>query len=233
MARTQEYERCLRYLLKAERSESKQRLKLHSKCAFSRVDDRRIGEIEAGMKASTWRHLETKRKFTKNDEITFINEYMLIIVCDMGCETHYARTISTMRLEPGDDKFQFDNIVEGFEKAKHWTLQIAAKHEKKQIVLGLEPTGHQLFPLVVWMILRGISVVWVNPYEIKHTKEVEDNSQLNDYRKDPKVIANLVKDGNYGIPYLQEGMYAELGRLSMLRDQLTEDGIRSINPLNR
>ena len=47
------------------------------------------------------------------------------------------------------------------------------------------------------MIAHGISVVQVNPYAVKQTKEVEDNSQLKDDTKDPKLIANLVKDGNF------------------------------------
>ena len=47
------------------------------------------------------------------------------------------------------------------------------------------------------MITNGVSVVQVNPYAVKQTKELEDNSQLKDDRKDPKLIANLVKDGNY------------------------------------
>ena len=68
---------------------------------------------------------------------------------------------------------------------------------------------------------------------MKQTKEVEDNSQLKDDRKDPKLIANLVKDGNFGMPYLPEKLYAELRRLSMFRDQLNEDRIRTINRMHR
>lgn len=83
------------------------------------------------------------------------------------------------------------------------------------------------------MISNGISVVQVNPYAVKQTKEVEDNSQLKDDRKDPKLIANLVKDGNFGMPYLPEKLYAELRRLSMFRDQLNEDRIRTINRMHR
>lgn len=83
------------------------------------------------------------------------------------------------------------------------------------------------------MVTNDISVVQVNPYAVKQTKELEDNSQLKDDRKDPKLIANLVKDGNYGMPYLPEGLYADLRRMSMLRDQLTEDRIRNINRLHR
>lgn len=83
------------------------------------------------------------------------------------------------------------------------------------------------------MITNGISVVQVNPYAVKQSKEIEDNSQLKDDRKDPKLIANLVKDGNYGMPYLPEDIYADMRRLSMFRDQLTEDRIRNINRLHR
>ncbi|MCD8110963.1 MAG: hypothetical protein LUE14_12890 [Clostridiales bacterium] len=56
---------------------------------------------------------------------------------------------------------------------------------------------------------------------MKQTKEIEDNSQLKDDRRDPKLIVNLVKDGNYGVPYLPDGLYADIRGLSMFRDQLT------------
>jgi hypothetical protein len=83
------------------------------------------------------------------------------------------------------------------------------------------------------MISNGISVVQVNPYAVKQTKELEDNSQLKDDTKDPKLIANLVKDGNFGMPYLPEKLYADLRRLSMFREQLNEDRIRFLNRLHR
>ena len=73
----------------------------------------------------------------------------------------------------------------------------------------------------------------MNPYAVKQTKEVEDNSQLKDDKKDPKLIANLVKDGNFGMPYLPEKLYADIRRLSMFRDQLNEDRIRNLNRLHR
>lgn len=83
------------------------------------------------------------------------------------------------------------------------------------------------------MVAKGISVVQVNPYAVKQTKEVEDNSQLKDDKKDPKLIANLVKDGNFGMPYLPEELYADIRRLSMFRGQLNEDRIRNLNRLHR
>ena len=195
--------------------------------------DKRIKEIEEGLKSSTWRELEVYGQFTKNDKISFINEDMLILGCDIGSETHYMRAIDSRGRELSKGAFSFSNDAEGFQKAKTWALELAAVNDKHQIVLGLEPTGHYWFCLTAWLVSNGISVVQVNPYAVKQTKEIEDNSQLKDDRKDPKLIANLVKDGNYGMPYLPENLYAELRRLSMLRDQLTEDRIRAINRLHR
>lgn len=117
--------------------------------------------------------------------------------------------------ELSQDAFPFSNSSEGFQSAKAWALELAAANDKHQIVLGLEPTGHYWFCLAAWMVSNDISVVQVNPYAVKQTKELEDNSQRKDDRKDPKLIANLVKDGNYGMPYLPEGLYADLRRLSM------------------
>lgn len=190
-------------------------------------------EIKSNLKASTWHELETKGKFDKNKKLTFISDDMLILGCDVGSETHYVRAIDTRGRELSKSAFSFSNTLEGFQSARDWAAGIAAANDKNQIVLGLEPTGHYWFCLATWMIANGISVVQVNPYAVKQTKEVEDNSQLKDDRKDPKLIANLVKDGNYGMPYLPEKLYADLRRLSMFRDQLNEDRIRNLNRLHR
>lgn len=187
------------------------------------------------MKSYTWQELETKGKFIKNDKISFITAEMLIVGCDIGSEMHYIRAIDHRGIEISKAPFEFANDKEGFEKAKQWMLELAAQTDKCQIILGLEPTGHSWFALATWLISQGISVVQVNPYAVKQSKEIEDNSQLKDDRKDPKIIANLVKDGNYEMPYLPEGIYADLRRLSMFHDQLMEDRdrIRYINRFHR
>ena len=193
----------------------------------------KANRILSEMKSFTWRDLETQGKFNKNDKLSFISDDMLILGCDIGSETHYVRAIDTRGRELSRKALAFDNNAEGFQKAHDWAVQLAAANDKKQIVLGLEPTGHYWFCLAAWMVSNGISVVQVNPYAVKQTKELEDNSQQKDDRKDPKLIANLVKDGNYGMPYLPEKVYAELRRLSMFREQLTEDRNRSMNRLHR
>jgi transposase len=194
---------------------------------------KKIQVVEKELKASTWRELETKGKFVKNDKISFISEEMLIVGCDIGSETHYIRAIDLRGRELSKGAFEFSNSEGGFESAKAWMLNLVVTNGKNQIVLGLEPTGHYWFALAAWMVSKGISVVQVNPYAVKQSKEIEDNSQHKDDRKDPKIIANLVKDGNYGMPYLPTEIYADMRRLSMFRDQLVKDRIRNINRLHR
>lgn len=209
-------------------------IQLSSKKVMSEAEIKeKVQVIEQDLKSYTWRELETHGKFRKNDKLSFIADEMLIVGCDIGSESHYIRAIDTRGRELSKKAFEFSNSSEGFANAKEWMLNLAAENGKRQIVLGLEPTGHYWFALASWMISNGISVVQVNPYAVKQSKEIEDNSQRKDDRKDPKIIANLVKDGNYGMPYLPENIYADMRRLSMLRDQLTEDRIRSINRLHR
>lgn len=62
-------------------------------------------------------------------------------------------------------------------------------------------------------------VVQVNPYHVKSSKELDDNSPSKSDRKDPKTIAMLVKDGRYQIPYIPKGKYAELRKANNLREE--------------
>lgn len=133
-------------------------------------------EIKSNLRALTWHELETKGKYDKNAKLTFISDDMLILGCDVGSETHYVRAIDTRGREFSKSAFPFSNTLEGFQSARDWAAGISAANDKNQIVLGLETTGHYWFYLATWMIANGISVVQVNPYAVKQTKEVEDNS---------------------------------------------------------
>ena len=118
--------------------------------------------IRENLTASTWHELEANGKFDKNQKLSFVSDDMLILGCDVGSETHYMRAIDTRGRELSKSAFPFNNDAEGFQSAKEWALRIAAEHDKCQIVLGLEPTGHYWFCLATWMVSNGISVVPVS-----------------------------------------------------------------------
>lgn len=70
--------------------------------------------IMQDLKAHTWHELETKGKFDKNAKLSFINDEMLIIGCDIGSEMHYARAIDTRGREPEQESFCFQQYRGGF-----------------------------------------------------------------------------------------------------------------------
>ena len=170
---------------------------------------------------------------TQNKKIEAINEKTLVIGIDVGSETHYARAFDYRGIEYSKKAFKFGNNETGFEMFKAWILDIKEKHDKDKVVPGMEPTGHYWFNLGKFLQDNGIKPVLVNPHHVKKSKELDDNSPTKNDRKDPKVIAGLVQGGRYMIPYLPDGVYAELRTASNMRFQIQSELTRIQNRISR
>ena len=188
-------------------------------------------EIIKGLQAHSWKDLEVGRKFRRNEKLDLITADSVIVGCDIGSVKHFIRAIDAQGRALTSKPFSFDNDEEGFKAAYDWMVGIAAQNDKTQIVLAMEPTGHYWFCFAAWCTSHGITVVQVNPYAVKATKEIQDNSQLKSDRKDPGVIAELAKNGNYSVPYIAEGTYASLRELELFRERVMEDRVRDNNRL--
>ena len=188
-------------------------------------------EIIKGLQAHSWKDLEVGRKFRRNEKLDLITADSVIVGCDIGSVKHFIRAIDAQGRALTNKPFPFENDEEGFKAAYDWMVGVAAQNDKTQIVLAMEPTGHYWFCFATWCTSHGITVVQVNPYAVKATKEIQDNSQLKSDRKDPGVIAELAKNGNYSVPYIAEGTYASLRELELFRERVMEDRIRDINRL--
>jgi len=70
---------------------------------------------------------------------------------------------------------------------------------------------------------RGMMLALVNPYHVKQTKELDDNSPTKNDRKDPKTIAKLVSEGRYTFPYIPEGIYADLRQAVSSRNRIVKE----------
>lgn len=90
------------------------------------------------------------------------------------------------------------------------------------ILIGCEPTGHYWFTFAKYVKERGMKLALVNPYHVKQSKEMDDNSPRKTNQKDPKTIAKLVTEGRYSFPYIPEGIYAELRGAMSVRDQIVK-----------
>ena len=179
------------------------------------------------------REVSTMKSNTQNKKIEAINEKTLVIGIDVGSETHYARAFDYRGIEYSKKAFKFGNNETGFEMFKAWILDIKEKHDKDKVVPGMEPTGHYWFNLGKFLQDNGMKPVLVNPHHVKKSKELDDNNPTKNDRKDPKVIAGLVQGGRYMIPYLPDGVYAELRTASNMRFQIQSELTRIQNRISR
>ena len=170
--------------------------------------------------------------YTQNEKIEQITETTLVVGVDIGSRSHYARAFDWRGRELSK-VLKFANCRDGFDRFHKWVVELQAAQKKDKAVVGAEPTGHYWFALRDYLEAASIQLVLVNPYHVRQSKEMDDNSQTKNDRKDPKVIAKLVTEGRYGVPYSPKGAYADLRIMSPMRQRTIEQLISCKNRLNR
>lgn len=143
-----------------------------------------------------------------------------IVGVDIAKNVHWAGIILPNGREI-KKSFSFNNNKRGFESLVNEVKNILTMLNIKKVIIGMEPTGHywKAFARYIKKI-EWIHVVTVNPKKVKDSKELDDNSQTKNDKKDCITIARLIKDARYFEPYLPEGIWAELRNLSNTRAEL-------------
>ena len=172
-------------------------------------------------------------KSTQNKKIQQVKESTMVIGIDVGSEKHYFRAFNWRGIELTKKPVPFSNSMMGFNAFHEEVTRLKEQNGLEEILVGFEPTGHYWFNLGQFLSGKNIRFVMVNPLHVHRTKELDDNSPSKNDRKDPRVIANLVRDGRYFYTYMPTGVYAELRNASNRRFVLTEELIRSKNRLQK
>ncbi|MCM3337470.1 IS110 family transposase [Paenibacillus sp. MER TA 81-3] len=159
---------------------------------------------------------------TQNERINQITSTTLIVGVDIAKFKHVARAQDFRGVEYGKP-IAFENSREGFELFVGWYQKIMKEQTCKEVIVGMEPTGHYWLNLAHYLKEQQVLCVVVNPLHVKKSKELDDNSPTKNDIKDAKVIAQLVKDGRYAVPNLPQGIYAELREAMKIRDHLSTD----------
>lgn len=160
--------------------------------------------------------------FKQNQKINQVSEKTLVVGIDIAKRTHYACFVDD-RGRMLRKSFSVSQSREGFELFYQRILTAMQEHEKTEVIVGIEPTGHYWLNLAYFFEERGIPFVVVNPMHVKRSKELDDNLPTKHDRKDALVIARLIKDGRYSYPRILKDMEAELRVGASLRSQLTEE----------
>lgn len=163
----------------------------------------------------------SQMNYTQNEKIMSISEKTLVVGVDIAKSVHYARAFDYRGIELAT-VFKFENNREGLESFKNWMDSLAKEKSKSSIIVGMEPTGHYWLNIGHFLKYEGVRLVLVNPFHVKRSKELDDNSPTKNDRKDPKTIAKLMIDGRYSIPYIPEGIYSDLRTAMDIRDSISK-----------
>lgn len=170
--------------------------------------------------------------FTQNEKISQVTNETLVVGIDISSETHYVRAFDWRGLEIAKT-FKFESTSCGFTHFMDWLEETCKSNNKTKIIIGAEPTGHYWFTLAEYLKENDIKFVFVNPMHVKRTKELDDNHPSKNDRKDPKVIAKLVIEGRYLIPYIPEDIYAELRVANESRVRINREIVAIKNRIQR
>ena len=159
---------------------------------------------------------------TKSQNLKFdaIESTDAIVGIDIAKNVHWAGII----LPNGKEikkSFSFNNNKKGFESLVETVKNVLTMLNFKKAIIGMEPTGHYWKSCARYLQkIDWIHVVTVNPKKVKDSKELDDNCQTKNDKKDCITIARLIKDARFFEPYLPEGVWAELRNLSNTRAEL-------------
>lgn len=172
------------------------------------------------------------QQYTQNQKISQISEGTLVVGIDVGKNKHAARAFNYRGIEFSEVLY-FNNNDYGFKSLRKWFLNIAGIHGKKEVIIGLEPTGHYWLPLHEFLDGNGFKVVTVNPHHVKKSKELDDNNPTKCDKKDAKVIAKLLPEGRYSEPNIPVEIYAEIRVAYNHRERIVKDLNRVNNSIIR
>ena len=171
--------------------------------------------------------------YTQNEKIEQVTDSTLVVGVDIGSQTHYARAFDNRGREVTKRVFTFQSNIEGFNSFNAWAEKLKTENSKTTVLIGCEPTGHYWFTFAKYASEHQKTLVMVNPFSVKKIKELDDNSPKKTDSKYPKTIAKLVVDGRYSVPYIPEGIYAEIRDLVYSRDRIVKQHNISANRIQR
>ena len=171
--------------------------------------------------------------YTQNAKSAQVTEKTLVIGVDVGSTIHYARAFNWRGQELSKKAFHFSNDLDGYHAFTKWLNGYRQNMDAEKVYVGCEPTGHYWFNFARYVKQGHMTLALVNPYHVKQTKELDDNSPTKNDRKDPKTIAKLVLEGRYTYPYMPEGIYAELRQAVSSRDRIVKEVNALTNRIQR
>jgi transposase len=124
------------------------------------------------------------------------------------------------------------NSREGFEEFINLIEGLKAKHHLRDVLIGMEPTGHYWRKLAYFAKDHGYEVRFVRTTALKHHREIDESSSAKSDRGDALTITNITREGKYIDTVIEDGALRQLRTLSKARERLLRYSVSAKNSLH-
>jgi len=160
-----------------------------------------------------------------------VKEGTLIVTVDIGMtKNHGYCTAADGR---SSKTFIFENTRQGFDALWGMALASKAAFGCTEVIVGYESSGPYGEPFIHYLKQKPVTIVQVNPLHTKKMKEINDNSPLKTDRKDPRVIADIIRFGHALSVVVPSGDVAYLRRLNNARERHVKERTVLLNQLQQ
>jgi transposase len=124
------------------------------------------------------------------------------------------------------------NNRDGFEQFVKITEALKKKYRLKDVLIGMEPTGHYWRKLAYFAKEKGYEVRFIRTTALKHHREIDESSSAKSDKRDALTIANITREGKYIDTVIEDGATRQLRILAKTRERLLRYSVSAKNALH-
>jgi transposase len=112
------------------------------------------------------------------------------------------------------------NSRKGFDYFAKVVEETKKKNGFKDVLIGMEPTGHYWRKIAYFAKEKGYEVRFVRTTALRHQRELDESSSAKSDVRDAVTIANITREGKYIDTVIEDGVLRQIRTLAHVRERI-------------
>lgn len=160
-----------------------------------------------------------------------IKRTTLVVGVDVG-KAHNAVGFMNKEGKILGSSAKVSNTREGFEQFIKMVEDLKAQHGFKDVLIGMEPTGHYWRKLAYFAKEQGYEVRFIRTTALKHHRELDESASAKSDQRDALTITNITREGKYIDTVIEDGLLRQLRTFVKARERLLRYSVSAKNSLH-
>ncbi len=124
------------------------------------------------------------------------------------------------------------NSREGFDQFMKTVHDLKARYGLKDVLIGMEPTGHYWRKLAYFAREQGYEVRFIRTTALKHHRELDESASAKSDPRDALTLTNITREGKYIDTVVEDGGMRQLRTLVKVREKVQKRNGSAENSLH-